>query len=126
MNYLAKLEALVCFPKISTEHLIETTRLLRKIQIRGNLNLMEELSVDGMFQIYKLEITSGVTAKNKIKQIFESPEGIPEKYKIKANILLEKVESNIKLDSIDEMTIDSIYELWCMTKTKEDHGKEQE
>ena len=86
MNYLAKLEALTCFPKLSTEHQIETNRLLRKIQIKGNLNLMEELSVDGMFQIYKLvETTTSITAKNKIKQIFESPEGILEKYKIKAN-----------------------------------------
>jgi hypothetical protein len=106
---IEKLQYLANHPVIKHEHIMETTRLLRKLNAVGHLDLMDDLSLDSMIQLYRPPATKPLD-KFEIIANFKGP--LSEKHKADIERLKNSLELNGKLTGVEEMTLNCIMEMW--------------
>ena len=106
---IEKLQYLASHPTIKHEHIIETIRLLKKLNITGYFDLFDDLCLDSMIQLYGPIITQPM---DKFQSIANFKGLISEKHKLDIERLKTNLEKNGNLTDIEELTLNCIMEMW--------------
>lgn len=106
---MKELQYLVNHAAITQEHIKETNRLLRKLSTLGYLDLMDDLSLRGMLQLYRPPMAKPL---DKFEIIANFKGNISETHKAALYRLKKNFETNGKLTDVEEMTLNCIMEIW--------------
>jgi len=117
MTLFDKLQAILQYSgPMLQEHRTEANRLLKK----RSLDLIDELSIDSIFFIYKppikqVTLTAELTFEEKLNAIVNFTGTISLNHQLEAMRLLNKLKTS-RLSSIDELSINGIVEMWDVFK----------
>ena len=118
MTLLGKLQVLAQYSgHMLQEHRTEVNRFSKK----RSLDLIDELSIDSIFSIYKLAIKQVTTVveltyAEKLNAIVNFTGTISLNHQLEAMRLINKLKTS-RLSPIDELSINGIVEMWDVLKS---------